>query len=1078
MRRLTILLLFCSVNVLAQTDSLVNSGLTIQKSKQLYDSGKYEVAVLELLKIDPRDTNYVYSLSEISKSYYELKKYNEAISACARGLEFPSPYRSTLFNYQAMAYAAAEQTDKAYSSIMAGLKEFPLNFRLTYRYGVLLYDDKKYEEAEKQFFKTLEQNPYSSGAHLYLGTMSMLRGQKIKGMMAMGIYMALNNTNNNQLVILEHFVNNELSDENTIPVTENPFERWDEIIRAKISSEDDYKTKIPIDIGIVKQYHVFFELLKEKSFEPKDHWIDFYLKIYKDLLNEGMEDTFVYHLLTSTPIKTVETWKDKHKKEVNQFYDVINKSIKQITLKRVLPQEWGYREPIGFTYYDDGDTESIGAMDAAGKKTGQWYYFSDFGVKLAEGSYAAGKKIGTWRFYNNNGVLTNIENYTSGEIKIMTDEGEPSSSYFLKEDKKDGEFKWFYNCGAVSESYLYKAGKLDGPGKTFFFDGKTQSEFTYKNDSLQGKLTNWHANGKKESEMLFVNGKRTGKFTSYFSNGKVMSSGSYEKGKANGEWTFYYENGALKQKGQYKNDKTVGEWRVYNTLGELEEVRNFNEQGEYDGETKYYNKGNLVSIVKYAKEKTISITFLGSDGKELSKGGSPDGTFTVKGFYSTGQPSAEHKYLNGERDGAWKFYYRNGQLHTSCQYKKGSLNGEYLEYFEDGTLKIKSFYSEGKLDGYYTEYHSNGVLKMAGWYQKGLRQQKWHDYFLDGKIETDAYYLNDLATGYVLNYSEDGKLFSKIEYNVQGKIKKYARFNEAGIQNSELSTQGVSNAIIQKNKVGAVYYQAEIGCGAWNGETTLMLNNGKPFKRSHFISGNRTGEYLTAYSDGSIEGNGHYIDDKATGKWTWFQDNGKKLSEGRYVNGQRDSVWVHYDMDGNVTSRVNYLENEKHGEAIYYDFNGKALLVKLYEEGYLVSYKAAGKDGALSDWIPFSGTGKIICYFSTGAVAIEEYYKKGQLDQTRKFYYPNGNLWTSYNYTNNLTQGECLTYYKTGKLQEKAFYKDDSPEGAWEIYDTEGKLVRKELYHLGNLNGATEFYKDGKKIGSQKFRGGCPVATE
>ncbi|MBS1507326.1 MAG: hypothetical protein JSS79_11830 [Bacteroidetes bacterium] len=1078
MHRLTILLLFYSVGVLAQTDSLVNSGLAIEKSKHLYDSNKYELAIKELSKIDPRDTNYVYSLSELSKSYYELKKYKEVISICSKGLEVPSKYRSTLFNYQAMAYAADEQMEKAYATIQAGLKEFPLNFRLTYRYGVLLYDDKKFEEAEKQFFKTLEQNPYSSGAHLYLGTMSMLRGQKIKGMMAMGIYVALNNTNNNQLVILEHFVNNELSDENTIPVSENPFDRWDEIIRAKISSEEDYKIKIPIDVGIVKQYQIFFELLKEKSFEPKDHWIDFYLKIYKDLLDQGSEEAFVYHLLTSTPIKTVDTWKDKHKKEIKQFYDVINKSIKQITLKRVLPQEWGYREPINFTYYEDGNTESIGAKDAAGKKTGPWYYFSDFGVKQAEGSYDAGKKIGTWRFYNNSGVVTSIENYDTGEIKIMNEEGRLNRAYTLKDEKVEGEFKWFYGCGQLSEVHTYKAGKNEGAGKSFFFDGKLQSEFTYKNDSLQGKFINRHANGKVESEMQFDKGKRVGKFTSYYSNGVVKSTGSYDKGKATGEWLFYYENGGLKEKGIYKNNITVGEWRIYNTMGELDEIRTMNELGEYDGDNSFFYKNKPSSIYHYAKEKITSATFFDSDGKVLSKGENTDGTFSVKGLYITGEPKAEHNYVNGLREGAWKFFYRNGQLHTSCQYKKGLLEGEYLEYYEDGTLSIKSYYVDGKLNGYYTAYHSNGALKMGGWYQKGLRQQKWFDYFQNGKIETDAYYLNDQITGYIINYSEDEKLFSKIEYNIQGKIKKYIRYDQAENPNSTETSNGLITSILQKSKTDQTYYSANIGCGEWNGETVLTLNNGKPFKRSVFNSGYRTGEYVIAFPDGTIEGIGHYLEDKATGKWTWFQDNGKKSSEGRYVNGSRDSVWTQYDEDGFVSSRVNYLENEKHGEAIYYDTNEKPVLIKMYNGGTLISYRATGKDGILSDWIPFKGNGKIICYFSNGSIAIEENYKKGLYDQTRKFFHPNGNLWTLYNYKNDLTIGECFIYYKSGKVKEKMIYKDDLPDGLWEYYDPEGRIIRKEPYVLGNLNGVTEFFKDGKKIGSQKFRGGCPVATE
>jgi len=47
----------------------------------------------------------------------------------------------------------------------------------------------------------------------------------------------------------------------------------------------------------------------------------------------------------------------------------------------------------------------------------------------------------------------------------------------------------------------------------------------------------------------------------------------------------------LKQKGNYQNDLPVGEWNEYDALGELVEKRNYNEKGEYHGETISFHEG-------------------------------------------------------------------------------------------------------------------------------------------------------------------------------------------------------------------------------------------------------------------------------------------------------------------------------------------------------------------------------------------------------------------------------------------------------------------------------------------------------
>jgi len=66
----------------------------------------------------------------------------------------------------------------------------------------------------------------------------------------------------------------------------------DEIIRAKISFEDEYKATIPIDLGIVKQYQYWFEQLGEQTYAADDPWVKFYLTFFNDLRKFKYAGTF------------------------------------------------------------------------------------------------------------------------------------------------------------------------------------------------------------------------------------------------------------------------------------------------------------------------------------------------------------------------------------------------------------------------------------------------------------------------------------------------------------------------------------------------------------------------------------------------------------------------------------------------------------------------------------------------------------------------------------------------------------------------------------------------------------------
>jgi len=78
---------------------------------------------------------------------------------------------------------------------------------------------------------------------------------------------------------------------------------------------------------------------------------------------------------------------------------------------------------VSCNYRNDGTLESIGAKDQSDKRTGKWYFYSENGVKLADGFYKQNDKVGLWNYFNDSGIPTTIENNDTGEITVMDEAG-------------------------------------------------------------------------------------------------------------------------------------------------------------------------------------------------------------------------------------------------------------------------------------------------------------------------------------------------------------------------------------------------------------------------------------------------------------------------------------------------------------------------------------------------------------------------------------------------------------------------------------------------------------------------------
>jgi antitoxin component YwqK of YwqJK toxin-antitoxin module len=1067
------LVLFSYDFAFGQVDSLINSGIQLEKAKILTDSGLHDLAIKELKRIEPRDTNYLKSLSSLADVHLSNQQYSDAIETAQMGLLYPSSFRSNFLLAQGMAYTQQGDYEKATTVFDEGIKEFPFYPAFTVQKGKMYYTQGEYDEAEKLFLEALQLSPFNSISHLHLGIISILRGEKVRGMMAMGIYLAINNTDNKQLVLLERFVKNEVIDEFSLPPSsDNAFTRLDGILRSQIAMEDGYKSRIPIDAGVVKQYQLLFDQLKLKEYNASDPWIEYYLPVYRQLIKSNLQDAFVYHLLKSTSIKKVPEWTKKNQATLDQFYTEVNSALRLLRETKMLPG-LGYKETVSCWYDEDSRLESIGNKNANNQPIGLWHYFFYNGVMQARGDYdTKGKKTGIWKYYNDSGYLIDVENLDTGLRERFTKEGKPWQKYYLRNSEVDGEVLIYYDCGVVHEQLNYRDGRRNGSGEIYSINGTLRERYTYLNDSLDGKYESFFETGEKQATSYYEHGNLHGTITHFHRVGNVLSEGDYKDGKATGNWKFYHENGQLSEEGQYTDDNPSGEFRYYDRKGRLTEVRNHNSEGKVHGENTLYQNGTLYSRVKNENGRIVAAAYFDQAGKEIASYQELNGKLNGRSHFPTGEVRSEYSYDNGKASGKWKYYDRSGYLESEYEYVNDEIHGQVVEYHPNKVVKVKLYYDHGKKHGLYQQYFTNGKMHTQGWYAQGLTQQRWLSYHPNGAIKSDEYFLNGQQAGKAYYYSQDGKLFTSDEM-IDEKILDYRINNEHGEQISSLENNKNKVVVSARQKSGREFQHMEILCGKLNGKNSVLFFDGTQFRSRNYINGKLHGLSERYGAFGELIEKGHYVEGESEGKWTWYNMNGAIETIGSYLHDKPDSVWAYYYDNGTI-ARENIHENGKRqGISKVYGPDGQLILEKKYDQGDLIAFHVGGTPE--DAWNMFSGTGTIKAHYSDGKPAIEEQYENGLLHGTEKIYYKNGKLFSHFNFVYGDYEGPQITYYPDGKVRTKRNYQLDDGHGSWEWYDATGKLERVERYEFGYLNGICTLYRNGKKVKEVKFWYGLPT---
>ena len=362
-----------------QKVKLINTAEVVEKGKQLYDSGKYSDAIKQYLTVPKRDTGYVYMLTELALAYNAAEEFDKTLAVCEEGLNKPSEYRAHLMKSQAIAADRKGEYDRSLTLFKKAIETFPFDHSLHFNLGVTYYNHKDYEKAIDCFFKAISINPFHPASHLNLARISAGQGKKTHAMLSFGIYLSINNEDNDRLIMLDNVLSNQFKEDGTIPFNgSNAFDKLDQIIRAGIAMDKNYKTAISFDVATVRQFQMFFDQLGTIDTKTNDPWKDFYVQIYQELKQNEMTDAFICHIVKSANNEQVNKWQKKNEKKIKTFYEAANASISK-NREKLNATAQGFPTPV--TGYFDNNHR----LDAIGEKMRKAYIrVNGYTIKIME----------------------------------------------------------------------------------------------------------------------------------------------------------------------------------------------------------------------------------------------------------------------------------------------------------------------------------------------------------------------------------------------------------------------------------------------------------------------------------------------------------------------------------------------------------------------------------------------------------------------------------------------------------------------------------------------------------------------
>lgn len=649
-------------------------------------------------------------------------------------------------------------------------------------------------------------------------------------------------------------------------------------------------------------------------------------------------------------------------------------------------------DTVYVSYHANGKIHEVGNYEN-GYQKGLWRFYDNYGRLIEEGNYNNGK-TGPWKKYGMNGKLKKIENFSGYQKQGYT--------------------------AVYDENELCDSGYLYHNDQIFF-------SIDYSNgDTTKGKweyipLIRFEQNNERENNEKFLNSA-----SGHFENGKYYYDeikdvyGNVVLKTGSGKYFNLYENVFVPQK--------VENWDIRNENNNSENFWSaipFSKKIEFNlfgadpwVKTLFFAKGKFENGVKQGE--WMEGNFVRSEEKEFWRNAgfysyeqlpkSPEvNTENSFRFYAVGN------YVNGNREGKWKFFVSNL-----------IFEGDFIDGKKEGFWKL---YPDPQLKDL-----TAAKIKESYFFLKMSARGKFHNDLPDGiwkfsesskeNIFYLVFYKNQKNLGIIYQDYLNGQPKIRTVFNSDSTEIKKTFFTPLGDTISENNYTNEYPEDSKKVKTGK-YYRWE-----YSGKITFA---------GHYLDGKRNGHWyeLEKYKD-DTSFSCYYVDDLFHGRYMHKHDEGQE--EGMYNMGKKTGLWKDLFYTGDRYLReITYTENDSYTHSVW-DKKG----IQLVKNG----------EGIIKT------TSEVITYDNSYPKYYETVFKNGKI-YCEKQYYKNRVLKQEIYHTR---CGDSLANYNTLN-GSKCIYQGN---GYISHYDQYNLLEKNELYSGGKIV-KDEKYIKGKFMNAQNY---------
>lgn len=541
-------------------------------------------------------------------------------------------------------------------------------------------------------------------------------------------------------------------------------------------------------------------------------------------------------------------------------------------------QNYDHETGTLLTYYPTGELEEKMMTPIDGEIERVYKYYKDGTIwEEEEARHEPGRQSLVYAHsHNQKDLIYDNRGFSYNYKKTFHSNGNLKTFHFIDTDSKVFKYvQQFYHPDGMLDTLASNGqkryNKLIKNGKRYEYhsNGQLREISNFKDDKLEGEQLRWLANGQLYWKANYVNGYRTGLFETWWENGRPKER-SYQQGNnKHGPVLRWHRDGRIVEQGTYYGGKAIGVATVWDTLGGIW-AQNFGSIEErYDNY--YYNK-------RYLNDRTV----------------------WIKG---------EGNFVNGMRDGEWKFYFQEqGEAREPIDgicailnYKNGLLHGKIKVYHPNGTVLLTTNCENGWLDGDYVSRRDDGFVITKGRMQNHKKEGIWTTYH---------YKTNQLYR--IVLYENNVQKYVLKEYDKEGFLKK------DWVDNKELQQVELYDYYKSEDSL----YVKHVQPYGWKNMNYYEYRHGTLAKSREISFDNPDIMTQTEYyKNGQRKSTGTYVKNKTQGVyWQWYE-NGQPKMEAHFQDGKREGVTYNWDKEGVMTetmfrSGVQIILNTKEEQAL------------------------------------------------------------------------------------------------------------------------------------------------------------------